>query len=246
MESGHNRRQELHNRTHQARSPGQHRPSRRSAHRLKLALGRLEDGVELGREHDVALDLELAAHEGLLSVELAVGQVLESLVRERDGYVRLGLGRALVDLALLLEVDRPRLFVAFGGLDLRRGGVGVRWVEWGMERRALGRGRGPAGEASGVERTFISKIPLTFFFWSASSFSDIFLRPSLIRSNSCSPPSEPVSTSLVRASRVGDGGVSPPGRSEREGGGSPWKTGCWGRRVTWSIGWWRQVVVRAV
>ncbi len=44
--------------------------------RLELALGRLEDAVELGREHDVALDLELAGHERLLGVELAV--------RERD------------------------------------------------------------------------------------------------------------------------------------------------------------------
>lgn len=42
---------------------------------LQLGLSTLEDSVELGREHDVALDLELARHEGLLSVQLAIGQL---------------------------------------------------------------------------------------------------------------------------------------------------------------------------
>ena len=44
---------------------------------LKLGLLGLEDSVELGCEHNVALDLQLARHECLLAVELAVGHVHE-------------------------------------------------------------------------------------------------------------------------------------------------------------------------
>lgn len=57
---------------------------------LELGLGDLEDGVELGGEHNVALDLELAGHEGLLGVDLAVGEAEEGVVREVDGDVCAG------------------------------------------------------------------------------------------------------------------------------------------------------------
>ncbi len=50
---------------------------RHGARRLELGLLGLEHAVELGGEHDVALDLELARHEGLLAVDLAVGEVDE-------------------------------------------------------------------------------------------------------------------------------------------------------------------------
>ena len=51
---------------------------------LELGLGDLEDRVELGREHNVALDLELAGHEGLLRIDLAVREADERVVREVD------------------------------------------------------------------------------------------------------------------------------------------------------------------
>ena len=75
-------------------------PSER-ARCLELGLLGLEDTVELGGEHDVALDLELAGHEGLLAVDLAVGEVDERVVREVDGDVGLALGLALVSLGVL-------------------------------------------------------------------------------------------------------------------------------------------------
>lgn len=73
------------------------------ARRLELGLLGLEHAVELGGEHDVALDLELARHEGLLAVDLAVGEVDEGVVREVDGDISLALGLALVSLGVLLD-----------------------------------------------------------------------------------------------------------------------------------------------
>ena len=71
----------------------------------------LEDTIKLGRKHHVALRLELAAHERLLAVELALRELGEGLVREDDSDVRLRLGLALIHRPCLLEVDRPdRLF----------------------------------------------------------------------------------------------------------------------------------------
>ena len=70
---------------------------------LKLGLLGLEDVVKLSGEHDVALDLELAGHEGLLAVDLAVGEVDEGVVREVDGDISLALGLALVSLGILLK-----------------------------------------------------------------------------------------------------------------------------------------------
>ena len=87
----------------------------------------LEDSVELGGEHHVALGLELASHESLLAVDLmyepecqrlaakggtgtahlALGEVDEDLVGEDDGDIGLGLSLALVDGAGLLSVDSP-------------------------------------------------------------------------------------------------------------------------------------------
>lgn len=51
---------------------------------LGLALGLLEDGLHLGRLHDVTLDLELATHEQTLSVGLAGDELLEVLVGEGE------------------------------------------------------------------------------------------------------------------------------------------------------------------
>lgn len=52
---------------------------------LGLALSLLEDRLHLGRLHDVALDLELAAHEQTLSVGLASHEGGEVCVREGEG-----------------------------------------------------------------------------------------------------------------------------------------------------------------
>lgn len=52
---------------------------------LGLALGLLHDGLHLGRFHDVALDLELAAHEKLLGIGLAGDEIGEVGVGELEG-----------------------------------------------------------------------------------------------------------------------------------------------------------------
>lgn len=52
---------------------------------LGLGLGLLEDGLHLGSLHDVALDLELAAHEETLGVGLAGDEGTEVLIRKVEG-----------------------------------------------------------------------------------------------------------------------------------------------------------------
>lgn len=52
---------------------------------LGLGLGLLEDGVELGSLHDIALDLELAGHEEALSVGLAGDELGKVGVGEGEG-----------------------------------------------------------------------------------------------------------------------------------------------------------------
>lgn len=59
---------------------------------LGLDLVGLEDGVELGGEHDGTLGLDLSRHEQLLSVGLALGQVKEVLVVDVDGDIGLETG----------------------------------------------------------------------------------------------------------------------------------------------------------
>lgn len=49
---------------------------------LGLALGLLEDRFHLGGLHDVALDLELAAHEQTLGIGLAVDELVEIFIGE--------------------------------------------------------------------------------------------------------------------------------------------------------------------
>lgn len=52
---------------------------------LGLALGLLKDRFHLGGLHDVALDLELAAHEQALGIGLAVDELVEVFVGEVEG-----------------------------------------------------------------------------------------------------------------------------------------------------------------
>lgn len=51
----------------------------------RVLAGHLHDAAELGGLHDVALDLELAAHEHVLGVGLAVDELLEVGVVELEG-----------------------------------------------------------------------------------------------------------------------------------------------------------------
>lgn len=73
---------------------------------LELGLLALENTVKLGSEHDVALDLELAGHESLLAVHLAVGEVDEGVIGKVDGDVGLALCLAFVGLGVLLGVQK--------------------------------------------------------------------------------------------------------------------------------------------
>ena len=74
---------------------------------LGLLLGRLEDGIKLGGEHHLALDLDLSRHEGLLSVELAAGEVEEVSVGDDDGDVGLGVGAEGNGAVGILDVESP-------------------------------------------------------------------------------------------------------------------------------------------
>ncbi|BAE57629.1 unnamed protein product [Aspergillus oryzae RIB40] len=53
---------------------------------LGLALGLLQDGLHLGRLHNVTLDLELASHEESLGVGLAADQGSEVRVGEGQSH----------------------------------------------------------------------------------------------------------------------------------------------------------------
>ena len=67
----------------------------------------LKNAVELRREHHIALRLQLAAHERLLTVELALRELSECVVGHDDRDVGLCLGLALVHRTSRLEVDSP-------------------------------------------------------------------------------------------------------------------------------------------
>lgn len=73
---------------------------------LGLVLGFLKHRVKLGRLHNVALNLELAAHEETLSVGLASDELAKVLLGEDECDIRLCAG-ASSDLAGFLEVDVP-------------------------------------------------------------------------------------------------------------------------------------------
>lgn len=90
--------------------------SRRQKSTLQLQLGLvlslLKHRVKLGRLHNVALNLELAAHEETLSVGLASDELAKVLLGEDECDIRLCTG-ASSDLAGFLEVDMPAgLFTA--------------------------------------------------------------------------------------------------------------------------------------
>lgn len=134
---------------------------------LGLALGLLEDGLHLGRLHDVTLDLELAAHEQTLGVGLASHELLEVLVGEGEsdypskissasglfGNMRLTIslaasrGSALAHLTLVLQVEVPALLLALGVLQVE-GDDGLGRVD-GVLALAL---VGLEGLVDGVER----------------------------------------------------------------------------------------------
>lgn len=79
---------------------------------LQLALRPLrlfKNRVQLGRLHNIALDLQLAAHKKLLRVRLARDQLCKlTVVQDKCDSGLLALGRnAAADRARLLEVDVP-------------------------------------------------------------------------------------------------------------------------------------------
>src|SRR5581483_3260312 len=101
---------------------------------LRTRSGRtLEERLHLHREAHVAGDLELPAHEGHLTVQLAGGHVDVVLRCHRHGHVGRGCG-ALVDLALAVldgHVPLPAVVAAQIELDGRihaLGGIGVELV----------------------------------------------------------------------------------------------------------------------
>jgi len=80
--------------------------------KLHLRLGGLQQTVKLGSEHDVALCLELASHEGFLAIKLSLCQLGQGVITEDDGDVCFGLCWSEVDSAGLLHVERPYLLSA--------------------------------------------------------------------------------------------------------------------------------------
>lgn len=93
---------------------------------LGLSTSSLEDGLERSGLHNVTLDLELTAHEQLLSIGLTVNEVLEVSVSDDEGDVGLGGGLALANLAGLLGLKVPALDLASGVLDVElNNGVGL-------------------------------------------------------------------------------------------------------------------------
>lgn len=67
--------------------------------------------LHLGSLHNIALNLQLAAHEQLLRIRLASDQLSKVLVaqHQRDGGLLALWRKALADSARLLQVDEPRL-----------------------------------------------------------------------------------------------------------------------------------------
>lgn len=86
---------------------------------LQLGLGLLylrllQHRLQLGRLHDVALDLELAAHKQPLRICLAQHQLAKLLVgkRQRDISLLALWRRAFANSSRLLEIEIPLLFLA--------------------------------------------------------------------------------------------------------------------------------------
>jgi len=86
---------------------------------LGLLLGGLEHGVKLGGEHHLALDLDLAGHEGLLAVELSRGEVKEVSIGDDDGDVGLGSGAGGDGASGSLGIERPGLDLAIIALNVK-------------------------------------------------------------------------------------------------------------------------------
>lgn len=86
---------------------------------LCLSFLGLEHSVELGSKHNVALHFELTRHESLLTVELAVSEVSESVISKVDNAVSLALGRTLVDSGVLLQVNSLNEFLAASILHVK-------------------------------------------------------------------------------------------------------------------------------
>jgi len=105
-----------------------------------LGLGTLEDSLELGGEHDGALDLDLARHEQLLAVGFTVGKINKGLVSKLDGDIGLDtVDGAKVDGTLaVLEIKSPGLDLAGLVLDVELEDT----LDLGDLLLALGRGEG--------------------------------------------------------------------------------------------------------
>ncbi|AOW04801.1 uncharacterized protein YALI1_E01865g [Yarrowia lipolytica] len=96
--------------------------------RLEVVLSVLEDTLNGGSLHDVALNLELAGHEESLGVSLTLNELLEVVVRESELDVSITLGGlvALADVTVVLEVKVPRLGLASLVLEVEdNDGVGL-------------------------------------------------------------------------------------------------------------------------
>lgn len=82
-----------------------------------LLLGSVQDRVQLGGHHDGTLDLDLARHEELLAVGLALGKSNKVVILQVDGDIRLlASDDSLVHLTVTgLEVEGPGGYFFFVG-----------------------------------------------------------------------------------------------------------------------------------
>lgn len=65
---------------------GNKREQEETRSQLRLCLGLLQNGIELGGLHDIALDLKLAAHEQPLRVGLAGNEGREIRIGQDQGH----------------------------------------------------------------------------------------------------------------------------------------------------------------
>lgn len=103
---------------------------------LGLVLSLLQHGVELGRLHDVALDLELAAHEEALSVGLASDELAKVLLGEDECDCQIRMLVLNVSRNTMHRVKEERVF-CFLRRDIPSGFAPVPVATWPVSLRSM-------------------------------------------------------------------------------------------------------------